>query len=99
MLSIIISSVASIISGMVLFLLQHYIKQRHNEDGKLKEENNKKDILILKSLNALGKLAVSNSNVLKNAEQEGDAKNALNDYTKVSNEMMDFLIENSSKEK
>lgn len=99
MLSIIISSVASIISGMVLFLLQHYIKQRHNEDGKLKEENNKKDILILKSLNALGKLAVSNSNVLKNAEQEGDAKNALNDYNKVSNEMMDFLIENSSKEK
>lgn len=99
MLSIIISSVASIISGMVLFLLQHYIKKRYTEDSKTKEENNKKDILIMKSLNALGKLAVSNSNVLKNAQTEGEAKTALNEYSKVNNEMMDFLIENSAKEK
>ena len=97
MISVIISSVASIISGMVLFLLQHYVKQRHTEDSKTKEENNKKDILILKSLNALGKLAVSNSNLIKNAETEGDAKTALDNYNKVNAEMMNFLIENSSK--
>ena len=84
---------------MILFIMQHYIKTKHTEDKQDKKENHQKDILILKSLNALGKLAVSNSNVLKNAEKEGDAKNALTEYNKVNSEMMNFLIENSSNNK
>ncbi len=98
MLSVIISSVCSIISGMVLFLLQHYIKQRHNSDTVKDKENHKKDILILKSLNALGKLAMSNSTVINSAEKNSDAKEALTEYNKVNSEMVNFLIENSSKE-
>lgn len=99
MLSVIISSVCSIISGMVLFLLQHYIKQRHSSDTVKEKEAREKDILILKSLNALGKLAMSNSSVINSAEKNETAKFALDEYTKVNNEMVNFLIENSSNKK
>ena len=99
MLSVIISSVCSIISGMVLFLLQHYIKQRHTSDSVKQEEDHKKDILILKSLNALGKLAMSNSTVINSAEKNSDAKNALDEYNKVNGEMVNFLIENSTEKR
>ncbi len=99
MLSVIISAICSIISGMVLFLMQHYIKERHSSDKEINQENHKKDILILKSLTALGKLAMSNSSVIKSAEKNVDAKEAVDEYNKVNTEMVNFLIENSSKEK
>ncbi len=94
MLSTILGAIASTISGMILFLMQHYMKKKDNKDEKNEKEQHEKDILLIKSINALGKLAMSNTSVLKSAETEGEAKDAYNEYKKVNGEMMNYLIQN-----
>ena len=47
---------------------------------------------------ALGKLATSNSNVINSAETSAEARDALNEYNKVNNEMMDYLIDSAKKD-
>ena len=97
MLSTIISIVASIVSGMVLFLLQHYFKKRHKEEERRDAQRHKRDVLVIKSITALGDLTVANSIALRDGKTNGEMKKALNDYEEVNKEMLDFLIDNSDK--
>lgn len=98
MISIIISIAASIISGMVLFFLQHYFKKRQKEEEKREETRHKKDVLIIKSINAVGDLTVANSIALRDGKTNGEMHKALDEYDQVNKEMIDFLIENSTKQ-
>ena len=98
MLSIIISAVCSIISGMVLFLMQTYIKHRNTKDEESEKRQQKKYTLMIKSINALGKLATSNSTVINSAETSPDAREALAEYNNVNKEMIDYLIDNANKD-
>lgn len=97
MISVIISITASIISGMVLFFLQHYFKTRQKEEEKHEETTRKKDVLVIKSINAIGDLTVANSIALRDGKTNGEMHKALDEYTEVNKEMLDFLIENSTK--
>lgn len=97
MVSIIISIVASIVSGMVLFFLQHYFKKRHQEEEKRDAARHKRDVLVIKSITAVGDLTVANSIALRDGKTNGEMHKALDEYEKVNKEMMDFLIENSDK--
>ena len=97
MISIIISIAASIISGMVLFFLQAYFKKKQKQDDEREQKRHKKDVLIIKTLNAVGDLTLANSIALRDGKTNGELKKALNEYEKVNKEMMDFLIENSDK--
>lgn len=97
MISIIISIVASIISGMVLFFLQHYFKKKQKRDEELEKQRHKKDVLVIKSINAIGELTVANSIALRDGKTNGEMHKALDEYTEVNKEMIDFLIENSTK--
>ena len=95
MVSIVISIASSIISGMVLFFLQRYFKKKHHEDEKREYQRHKKDVLLIKSINAIGDLTLANSIALRDGRTNGELKKALSEYDKVNKEMIDFLIENS----
>lgn len=95
MISIIISIAASIISGMVLFFLQHYFKKKAKQDEEREEKSHKKDILVIKSINALGELTQANAIALRDGKTNGELKHAMKEYEQVNKEMLDFLIENS----
>ncbi|MBR2507417.1 MAG: hypothetical protein IKB70_11150, partial [Bacilli bacterium] len=82
---------------MVLFLLQHYFKKRHQEEEKRDAQRHKRDVLVIKSITALGDLTVANSIALRDGKTNGEMKKALHDYDEVNKEMLDFLIENSDK--
>lgn len=97
MLSIILSVLASVISGMVLFFLQRYFKNKTKQDEKREEINHKKDVLLIKSINAIGELTHANSIALRDGKTNGEMHKALDEYDKVNKEMMEFLIENSDK--
>lgn len=97
MISIIISVAASIISGMVLFFLQHYFKKRHKEEERRDAQRHKRDVLVIKSITAVGDLTLANAIALKDGKTNGEMHKALDEYEKVNKEMMDFLIENSDK--
>ena len=95
MVATIISVVASIVSGMVLFLLQHYFKKRHQEEEKRDAQRHKRDVLIIKSLNAVGDLTLANSIALRDGKTNGELKKALKEYESINKEITDFIIENS----
>ena len=97
MIAIIISVFGSIISGMVLFFLQKFFKKKEHLEEEREKTYNKKDALIIKSINAVGNLTVANSIALRDGKTNGEMHKALNDYKKVETEMLDFLIENSNK--
>ena len=96
MVSIILSVLASIISGMVLFFLQHFFKKKAKQDEKREEIAHKKDILVIKSINAIGELTHANSVALRDGKTNGKMKKAMDLYEEANKEMLDFLIENST---
>lgn len=97
MISIIISICASIVSGMVLFFLQSYFKKKQKQDDERENKRHKKDILVIKSINAVGDLTLANSIALRDGKTNGELKKALKEYENVNKEMTDFIIENSVK--
>ena len=95
MVAVIISICASIISGMVLFFLQSYFKKKQKEDEEREHKRHKKDVLIIKSLNAVGDLTLANSIALRDGKTNGELKKALKEYESINKEITDFIIENS----
>ncbi len=97
MIATIISVSASIVSGMVLFLMQHFFRKKHQEDERRDAQRHKRDVLVIKSITVLGDLTVANAIALRDGKTNGEMKKALKDYEEVNKEMIDFLIENSGK--
>lgn len=91
--SIVISVCASVISGVVVFLLQRYIKRHEESEKKRSETRRKEDYLIIKSIKVLGELTQANSIAIRDGKTNGELKHALSDYEDISSELEDFLIE------
>ncbi len=92
-ISIAISVCASVISGVVIFLVQRSFK-KHDERQKVREAaQHKETILILKSIKVLGELTEANSIAIRDGKTNGELKAALHDYTDLSKELDEFLIE------
>lgn len=95
MISIVLSVCASIVSGMVLFFLQRFFKKRQISEEKREERQHKKDVLMMKSINAIGDLTLANAIAIRDGKTNGELKKALKEYDESSKELLDFLIENS----
>lgn len=96
MIAIVISICSSIVSGMVLFFLQRFFKKRQENEEKREERQHKKDVLMMKSINAVGNLTLANAIAIRDGKTNGELKKALKEYDESSKEMLDFLIENST---
>ena len=94
--SIVISVCASVISGVVVFLLQRYIKRHEDTQTKRNEANKKENILILKSIKVIGELTEANSIAIRDGKTNGELKHALKDYSELNKELDEFLIEQIS---
>ncbi|MDE7082511.1 MAG: hypothetical protein K2O89_02250 [Clostridia bacterium] len=94
--SIVISVCASVISGVVVFLVQRYIKRHEDTEKKRNDAHKKENILILKSIKAIGELTEANSIAIRDGKTNGELKHALADYTAVDKELDEFLIEQVS---
>ena len=91
-LSVLITSGASICSGLILFLLQRLLKQQQKAEETRDRDKTMQTELILKSLNALGKLTVANSIALRDGKTNGELKAALTEYETVEKELYAYLI-------
>lgn len=96
MIAIVISICSSIVSGMVLFFLQRFFKKKQETEEKREERQHKKDVLMMKSINAVGDLTLANAIAIRDGKTNGELKKALKEYDESSKEMLDFLIENST---
>ena len=89
--TVLLTSVASVFSGVVLFLIQsHLKKQRKKEEERETEEANQMT-LIIRTLNSLGKLTVANSIALRDGHTNGELKDALKEYKEVETDLFDYL--------
>jgi len=94
--SIVISVCASVLSGAALFFLQRFFKRKEELDEKKDEVKRKENVLILKSIKALGELTEANSIAIRDGKTNGELKRALADYSEISGELEEFLIEQTA---
>ena len=95
-ITIIISVIGSVVSGIALFLFKRYFDRHDKKDEERDKAKAKENILILKSINAVGKLTVANSIALKRGECNGEMEDALEAYERVDAEMYGYLLERNA---
>lgn len=95
-ISMILTCAATIISGMILFLLQRFLTRQQKKEEQNERAKATESTLILRSLNALGKLTVANSIALRDGKTNGEMGAALREYEKVEEEMYQYLITSRS---
>ena len=96
-ITIVISVCCALISGMLLFFIQRYFKRKEKHDDKVEERREKKDVLMMKSLKAIGELTVANAIAVKEGKTNGEMHKAMEDFEEVDKELFDFLIQNTVK--
>ncbi len=95
-LAIIFSLVSSIVSGMVLFFLKRYFEKKEKDDEEKAKARAKENILILKSIDAVGKLTYANSIAIRDGKTNGEMKSAISAYSEVTTELYDYLLEQNA---
>jgi hypothetical protein len=97
MVAIIMSICASIISGMVLFFLQRFFKKKQKKDEERDRAKAKENLLILKSIDAVGKLTYADAVAIRDGKTNGEMKEAMKAYAEVKDELYEYLLEQNSK--
>ena len=82
----------TVIGGIVLFLMKRALRDQRRKEEERDAAMAKENMLILRSLDALGKLTVANTIALRDGKTNGETAAALNDYEQVAKEMYDYLI-------
>ena len=97
MVAIIMSICASIISGMVLFFLQRFFKKKQKVDEERDRAKAIENLLILKSIDAVGKLTYADAVAIRDGKTNGEMKEAMKAYAEVKDELYEYLLEQNSK--
>lgn len=96
MVAIVISITGSVVSGMVLFFLQRYFKKKAKTDEERDAAKRRENLLILKSIDAVGKLTYADAIAIRDGKTNGEMKTAIEAYKKADQELYDFLLEQST---
>jgi len=97
MTAIVISILGSIISGMVLFLMQSFLKKNEERENERNKARAKENILILKSIDAIGKLTYADAIAIRDGKTNGEMKEAIEEYVEVKEDMYNYLLEQNAK--
>lgn len=96
-ISIIISIGASVISGMALFFLQRYFKRKEKREAERDKVRRRENVLLMKSLDAVGKLTYANAIAIRDGKTNGEMHEAMESYNESKEEMYDYILEQNSK--
>lgn len=96
-LSIIISIGASVISGMALFFLQRYFKKKEKREAERDRVRRRENVLLMKSLDAVGKLTYANAIAIRDGKTNGEMHEAMESYNESKDEMYDYILEQNLK--
>ena len=91
----IICAVVSVLGGALLYFIQRHFKRMEKYAECAEERTTKKDILILKSLKAIGELTVANAIAVRDGKTNGCTEKALKEFESVDKELHAFLMENA----
>ena len=96
-ISLILSGMSGIICGGVLFFIKRYFMKKDKEDTAHNECKIRENMLILRSINAVGKLTVANTIALRDGKTNGETTTALAEYEAVEKEMYNYLLDVNAK--
>ena len=99
LISIIISIATSIFSGIVLFFIKRYFDNKEKIEIEKEKARQKENVLILKSIDAIGRLTYADSIAIRDGKTNGEMKNAVQSYIAIKSELYDYLIDQNSKRK
>ena len=99
LISIIISIATSIFSGIVLFFIKRYFDNKEKIEIEKEKARQKKNVLILKSIDAIGRLTYADSIAIRDGKINGEMKDAVQSYIAIKSELYDYLIDQNSKRK
>ena len=92
-ITLILSIFASVVSGIVLYIVKRYFSTKDKQDKMVREEKKNESILILRSINAIGKLTTATCIALKDGRANGEMTAALKDYEEVDKELYNYLLD------
>jgi len=93
----ILSAVVPAIGGAILYFLKKHFAHLEKCTEDAEERRTQKDLLVLKSLKAIGELTVANAIAVKNGHQNGEMEKAQSDFEQIDKELNDFLLEQAVK--
>ena len=96
MTATILSLCASFISGVTLYFVQRFFKRREDKEKEKDAAEKRENILILKSVNAIGKLTEANAIAIRDGRTNGELHAALDEYGKVEKEMYEYLLDQNA---
>lgn len=99
LISIIISIATSIFSGIVLFFIKRYFDNKEKIEIEEEKARQKENVLILKSIDAIGRLTYADSIAIRDEKINGEMKDAVQSYIAIKSELYDYLIDQNSKRK
>jgi hypothetical protein len=75
-----------------LFIVQRFFNNQKKKEEAKEQQKADENALILRSLNALGKLTVANAIALRDGRTNGEMSSALSEYEKIEKEMYEHLV-------
>lgn len=91
-ISAVSTGATTLISGTVLFLMKRFFREQRKKEERRDREKERDNVLILKAINALGKLTVAESIALRDGKTNGEMIAALEEYREVEKELYEHLI-------
>jgi len=98
-MEILIAVLTSLIAGSggcLVYLFKRHIKKSEKTEELREAKRAKKDLLVLKSLRAIGELSLANSTALKRGVANGCVDKAQKQFESVEKELNDFLLESAA---
>ena len=73
------------------------VKKKQKKDEERDRAKAKENMLILKSIDAVGKLTYADAVAIRDGKTNGEMKEAMKAYAEVNDELYEYLLEQNSK--
>ena len=93
----IICTVVSALGGALLYFLQRHFKRMEKYVEASEDRRTKKDLLVLKSLKAIGDLTVANCIAIRDGHTNGELVSAQKNFEAIEKELDAFILESAVK--
>ena len=82
-----------------MFFIKRYFDNKEKIEIEEEKARQKENVLILKSIDAIGRLTYADSIAIRDGKINGEMKDAVQSYIAIKSELYDYLIDQNSKRK
>jgi len=95
-ISYILSAIFPLLCGAIVYFIQRHFKQHEKRAEEAEERRTQKDLLVLKSLKAIGELCIANAVATRQGHANGELTAAQKDFEAVDKELNDFILKSAA---